>query len=77
MSNTYRVTYTLHRSAKSGDVLSADIQCELHAVPGRLPAGAYILYVEDLSEGRNVHWSRWPTSFRPGSRDPATGRVVT
>jgi hypothetical protein len=56
---------------------TADIECELDAVPGRLPAGAYILYVEDLTEGRNVHWTRWPKNFRPGSRDPATGRVYT
>lgn len=77
MPNKYRVRYSTHPSARSGDMLTADVECELPAIPGRLPAGAYILYVEDLTEGRNVHWTRWPTNIRPGSRDAATGRVVT
>ncbi len=24
------------------------------------------MYVEDLTLGRDVHWSRWPKSYRPG-----------
>jgi hypothetical protein len=38
----------------------------------RTAAGSDTTRVE--SSGRN--WTRWPESFRPGSRDLATGRVA-
>jgi hypothetical protein len=34
--------------------------------PWELPPSAYIIYVEDLTAGRDVHWTRWPRAFRPG-----------
>ena len=65
----YRVRYTLNRGgqARAADVLTADVPGELTTVPGLLPAGAYILSVEDLAAGSAVHWTRWPAAFRPGA----------
>jgi hypothetical protein len=69
MPQTYRVRYTLkpqgerHRAA---DVETLDVPGELDHIPGQLPPGAYILYVEDLTGDRNVHWTRWPVAYRPG-----------
>jgi hypothetical protein len=48
------------------DVRSIDVDGELDQVPDRLPAGAYILYIEELAIGRDVHWTRWPKAYRPG-----------
>jgi hypothetical protein len=66
---THRVRFTC--TGKSGqhraeDVMTRDLPGGLDAVPGGLPAGAYILYVEDLAAGRAVHWTRWPAAYRPG-----------
>jgi hypothetical protein len=66
---THRVRFTL--TGKSGQHRAADVETRdlpggLEAVPGGLPAGAYILYVEDLAAGQTVHWTRWPAAYRPG-----------
>lgn len=69
MSQTYRVRYSLSLAGRPpgpADVRTADVEGELDQAPGRLPAGAYIMYVEDLTAGRDVHWTRWPKAFRPG-----------
>ncbi|WP_439629854.1 hypothetical protein [Gemmata sp.] len=69
MPQTYRVRYSLKPSGQphgQADVTTVDIEGELEDLPGSLPADAYIMYVEDLTVGRNVHWTRWPKSFRPG-----------
>lgn len=73
----YRVRYTPGASGRvwADDVVTADLACELDAVHGQLPAGAYLLSVEDLATGRDVHWTRWPKAFRPGARDESTGHV--
>jgi hypothetical protein len=66
---TYRVRYSLKPSGQhhSGtDVTTVDVEDNLEGIPGCLPAGAYIMYVEDLTGGRDVHWTRWPKSYRPG-----------
>jgi hypothetical protein len=65
---SYRVRYSLKPSGQhhSADVVSADVGGDLEDIPEALPAGAYIMYVEDLTAGRDVHWTRWPKAFRPG-----------
>ena len=70
MPQTYRVRYSLKPSGQrraAADVLSVDLQTDLEHIPGLLPAAAYIMYIEDLTAGRAVHWTRWPQSYRPGS----------
>jgi hypothetical protein len=69
MKPTYRVRYSLVTSAQSRspkDVETIDLQSELEQVPSLLPAGAYIMYIEDLRIGEFVHWTRWPKAYRPG-----------
>lgn len=69
MSPTYRVRYSLKPSGQhhSGtDVQTVDIETPLDRLPECLPRGAYIMYIEDLAAGQNVHWTRWPKSYRPG-----------
>lgn len=69
MPQSYRVRYSMKPSAQHHngvDVATADVEGDLEAIPGLLPAGAYIMYVEDLTGGRDVHWTRWPKSYRPG-----------
>ena len=66
---TYRIRYSLMPSTQSRtpkDVESVDLSAELEAIPGLLPAGAYIMYIEDLQVGEYVHWTRWPKAYRPG-----------
>jgi hypothetical protein len=66
---TYRVRYSLKppgQHHRSDDVVAIDVEGDLEGIPGRLPTGAYIMYVEDLTAGRDVHWTRWPKSYRPG-----------
>ena len=66
---TYRVQFSLKPSGlsrSSADVETIDLQADLDNLPGLLPPGAYIMYVEDLTAGQNVHWSRWPNAYRPG-----------
>jgi hypothetical protein len=76
---TYRVRYTPGATGRvrAADVVTADVSCALAALLGELPAGAYVLSVEDLAARRDVHWTRWPSGFRPGGRDESTGRVLT
>ncbi len=69
MTQTYRVRYSLKPSGqhhRDTDVETADVEGELEGIPDLLPEGAYIMYVEDLTGQRNVHWTRWPKSYRPG-----------
>jgi hypothetical protein len=66
---TYRIRYSMKpcsRSRGPQDVETVDLQAELDAVPSLLPTGAYIMYIENLQIGQNVHWTRWPKAFRPG-----------
>jgi hypothetical protein len=51
---------------KPADVTTVDVQAELEQIPGLLPDGAYIMYIEDLLVGEYVHWTRWPKAYRPG-----------
>ena len=69
MTQTYRVRYSLKSSGQhhAGDVQTADVRAELDQLPDHLPPGVYIMYVEDLTAGRDVHWTRWPELYRPGS----------
>ena len=67
---TYRVRYTLTRTVRPrspADVQTLDLDGTLADVPGRLPAGAYILFIDDLAVGETVHWTRWPNAIRPGA----------
>jgi hypothetical protein len=48
------------------DVETIDVMSDLDQIPGSLPAAAYIMYIEDLTAGQNVHWTRWPVAYRPG-----------
>jgi hypothetical protein len=78
MSATYRVRYSMAPSGfprSPRDVQTIDLEGGLDDVPGRLPAGAYILFIEDLAAGRDVHWTRWPKAYRPGfcEADAAVG----
>jgi len=69
MSAAYRVRYVLTQTAfpqPPGHARTVDVGGTLDQVPGQLPAGAYILSIEDLAAGRDVHWTRWPEAFRPG-----------
>jgi hypothetical protein len=66
---TYRVQFSLRPSGQShaaADVETIDLQADLDHIPGLLPPGAYIMYVEDLTGGQNIHWTRWPKAYRPG-----------
>ena len=66
---TYRVRYSLKPSGRhhaAADVQTADVLADLDHIPDHLPPGVYIMYVEDLTAGRDVHWTRWPKSYRPG-----------
>jgi hypothetical protein len=79
MSATFRVRYVPDPSGfpRSPDKSRAvDLGGSLDQVPGQLPAGAYILSIEDLAASRDVHWTRWPQAFRPGfgERTPAPAR---
>lgn len=70
MTQTYRVRYSLTPSGvqrrPAADVLTVDLETDLEGIPELLPPAAYIMYVEDLTAGRAVHWTRWPKSYRPG-----------
>jgi hypothetical protein len=69
MPQTYRVRYSLKPPGPgrtASDVQDVDVQADLDHIPGLLPPAAYILYIEDLTAGQNVHWTRWPKSYRPG-----------
>ena len=69
MTPTYRVRYSPKppgTTQSAADVRAADVRSDLEHIPEHLPPGVYIMYVEDLAAGRDVHWTRWPTSYRPG-----------
>ncbi len=79
MPPTYRVRYSLSPSGQqaASGVRALDVDGDLDGIPARLPAGAYILSIDDLTAGRGVHWTRWPLAYRPGfggSPPPAGGR---
>jgi hypothetical protein len=74
MSAAYRVRYVLTASTfpqAPSLARSVELDGTLDQVPGQLPAGAYILSIEDLAAGRDVHWTRWPEAFRPGYGEKA------
>jgi hypothetical protein len=69
MAQTYRVRYSMKPTGEQHkvlDVLTLDIQAELDGLLEHLPPAAYVMYIEDLTAAQNVHWTRWPKSFRPG-----------
>ena len=69
MPQTYRVRYSLKPAGQphaGADVQTVDLRADLDDLPGLLPPAAYIMYVEDLTAGQDVHWTRWPKSYRPG-----------
>jgi hypothetical protein len=69
MPQTYRIRYSLTpagRPRSPADVLTVDLETDLEQIPGLLPPAAYIMYVEDLTAGQNIHWTRWPAAYRPG-----------
>jgi hypothetical protein len=69
VSLTYRVRYRATptgRPTAPADVETIDVGDDLNGVPGLLPAGAYILSIEDLAADQLVHWTRWPNAYRPG-----------
>lgn len=69
MTPSYHVRYSLSRAGivrSPSDVQSIDVDAELEKIPGLLPDGAYIMYIEDVVARRPVHWTRWPAAFRPG-----------
>ena len=69
MKSNYRVRYTLKPRGErhyAVDVATLDLPGEMDRIPAGLPVGAYILYIEDLTTGQDIHWTRWPVAFRPG-----------
>jgi hypothetical protein len=68
VTQTYRVRYSLKPSGQhsASEVQTIDLRAELDHIPGLLPPTAYIMTIEDLTFGQNVHWTRWPKSYRPG-----------
>jgi len=69
-ATTYRVRYPLAlagRTRSPADVRTIDLDGTLADVPGRLPSGAYVLFIDDLAVGQTVHWTRWPSAIRPGA----------
>jgi hypothetical protein len=69
MSTTYRVRYVPTPSGfpqSPRHARTVELGGTLDQVPEQLPAGAYILSIEDLAAGRDIHWTRWPKAFRPG-----------
>jgi hypothetical protein len=78
-SHSYRVRFSLRPPGElhnGADVQTVDINSDLDGIPSCLPAGAYIMYVEDLLANQNVHWTRWPNSYRPGFGEVKSRRGV-
>ena len=66
----YRVRYALSpaRGPRSpAEALTLDVAGSLGDIPGQLPVGAYVLFIDDLAVGETVHWTRWPLAIRPGA----------
>jgi hypothetical protein len=75
MSAVYRVRYVPTPSGfpqSPSNTRTVDLGGTLDQVPGQLPARAYILSIEDLAAGRDIHWTRWPEAFRPGFGEQAS-----
>lgn len=69
MLQTYPVQFNLKPSWQShatADGETVDLQAHLDNLPGLLPPGAYIKYVEDLTAGRNVQSTRWLNVYHSG-----------
>lgn len=69
MVQSYRVRYCLNPKGErhsDKDVVSVDVESDLDHLLESLPSAAYILYIEDLTANQNIHWTRWPRSYRPG-----------
>lgn len=69
MAPSYRIRYSMKPTGQHQtgiDVLTVDVQTDLDQLLECLPPGAYVMYIEDLAAGQNVHWTRWPKPFRPG-----------
>ena len=64
----YRVRYSRKKTGQhlAADVMTLDVESELEHLREHLSSEVYILYVEDLTSGQDLHWTRWPNSFRPG-----------
>ena len=68
MTQSYRVRYSPKKTGQhcAADVITLDVESDLEHLCDHLPSEVYILYVEDLTRGQDVHWTRWPKSYRPG-----------
>ena len=69
MPHDYRVRYSLKPAGQhhnGSDVQTVDVRGDLADIPGQLPPAAYIMYIDDLTAGQGVHWTRWPKAYRPG-----------
>lgn len=69
---TYRVRYAVSPATgprSPADVRTLEVAGTLADVPDGLPAGAYVLFIDDLAVGETVHWTRWPLAIRPGAAD--------
>lgn len=67
---TLRIRYTLAlagRRRTPADVQTLELDGTLAEVPGRLPTGADVLFIDDLAVGETIHWTRWPSAIRPGA----------
>lgn len=55
----YRVRYSRKKTGQhhAADVMTLDVESELEHPCDHLPSEAYILYVEDLTHGQDVHWT--------------------
>jgi hypothetical protein len=69
MTPTYRVRFSAKPSGTRHareDVQTIDVRTDLDHLLEQLPAGSYVMYIEDLAAGQDVHWTRWPKAYRPG-----------
>ena len=76
MNSNYRIRYSMQSLAhmrSPADVKTIDLQADLEKVPGLLPSGAYIMYIEDLTQRQNVHWTRLAQGLPAGIR--RVGRI--
>lgn len=73
MSRSFRIRYSMKLSGQHSelDIQTIDMNADLEQLQDHLPAGAYVMYIEDLQAQQNVHWTRWPKSYRPGFENRA------